>query len=46
MKKDQFKKLLLDVRMSGGATLKPNGDHLSINAGYMVSLSGYEKKYL
>lgn len=44
MKKDQFKKLLKAVEMSGGATLKPNGDHLSINAGYMVSLSGYEKK--
>ena len=44
MKKNQLKKLLLDVAMSGGATLKPNGDHLSLNSGYMVSLYGYEKK--
>lgn len=44
MKKNQLEKLLLDVAMSGGATLKPNGDHLSLNSGYMVSLYGYEKK--
>lgn len=44
MKKNQFKTLLEYIRMSGGATLKSNGDHLSLNTGYMVSLAGYEKQ--
>ena len=44
MKKNQFKTLLEYVRINGGATLKSNGDHLALNAGYMVSLDGYEKQ--
>lgn len=44
MKKNQLLNLLEAVKINGGATLKSDGSFLLVDAGYMVSLSGYEKK--
>lgn len=44
MKKNQLLNLLNAVKINGGATLKSDGSFLLVDAGYMVSLSGYEKK--